>query len=191
MRNAVWIPRVCLVASFVAIVAAGARAQAASTACPPPAPLIMPGVMGWSGPPSVDGSLDDGSLPSFSGDIWTTVGVDNSMLPAFYKYSDATAPYADVAGCMAFADQGHKAQHDCLCQSCFTLMQQCDAAPGCQAIWKCSADANCTNANSCYLLPGAPCVIVINQYGTGSVSTGLEQALGACGMAASPACPTN
>jgi hypothetical protein len=69
-------------------------------------------------------------------------------------------------------------------------MQQCDALAGCQAIWKCSADSGCTDSNTCYLNPGAPCVTVINEWGTGSVHTALEQMLGVCGQAATPACPT-
>ncbi|MGH7436839.1 MAG: hypothetical protein ACRENE_14290 [Polyangiaceae bacterium] len=183
----------------MAIVGVGTRAQAAP--CAPAAPLIAPGVTGWAGPPGQDGALDDGQVPSFSGsgDIWTTVNalpggtaIDKSSIPAFFDYTTVTAPYADAAGCMAYNNEGHQAQHDCLCQNCFTLMQECDAQPGCQAIWKCSADANCTDANSCYLLPGAPCVLPINNYGTGSVETGLEQALGACGAAVKPtACPSN
>ena len=165
----------------------------------------MPGVVGWTGPASQDGALDDGSVPSFSGDIIATINaipggtaVDTSMIPAttFFDYSTLTAPYADVAGCMAYTDPGgfvaaHKARHDCLCQSCFTLMQQCDAQPGCQAVVKCEADSGCTDSNSCYLLPGAMCVIPINQWGVGGVEVGLSQNLGTCGTSASPACPNH
>jgi hypothetical protein len=190
MRNAVWIPRVCLAASFVAMTAVGVRAKADTCVAPAPLAAGSPGVAGWAGPPSIDGGLDDGAVPSYAGDIWTTVGVDNSALPAPFSYTSITAAYTDQAGCLAFDAQGHQAEHDCLCKSCLSLMQQCDSMPGCRAVWKCSADSGCTNANTCYLYPPAPCVIPINQYGTGSVDVATVQALGTCGMGASPACPT-
>jgi hypothetical protein len=152
----------------------------------------MPGVVGWAGPPSDDGSLDDGAIPTFTGDIFASLMVSSAGLPTPFSYTSVPAPYADTAGCMAFTSAGvtaHPAAHSCLCTSCFTLMQQCDALPGCQAIWKCSADSGCSNSMTCYLNPGAPCQTVIDQWGTGGVSTALEQMLGVCGAAASPACP--
>ncbi len=148
--------------------------------------------MGWAGPPNVDGALDDGSVPTFAGDIFATVGVDAAGLPMNFSYSSVTAPYTDAAGCIAFTSAGataHQAEHTCLCNSCFSLMQQCDSIPGCQAIWKCAADSGCTDSNTCYLNPGAPCSTVIDQWGTGSVATALEQMVGVCGQAATPACP--
>jgi hypothetical protein len=177
---------------MIAMLAVGARAQAAGAPCVAPGPLDAPGVTGWAGPPSDDGSLDDGAVPTYDGDIFTALNVSAAGLPTPFSYTSVTAPYTDMAGCMAFSSPGvtaHTAEHNCLCTSCFSLMQQCDALPGCQAIWKCSADAGCTTADACYLLPGAPCVTVINEWGTGSVSTALDQALNTCGQAANPACP--
>jgi hypothetical protein len=141
----------------------------------------------WPGPPSNDGSLDDGYMAPFtlnSGNALEYLGICTT-LPTPYSYTTVKPAYADAAGCMAFNNQGHKASHDCLCQKCFSLMQQCDSLSACQAIWKCSQDSGCTNANSCYLIgngAGAPpCVAVINAAGTGSVSTGMESNLGTCG----------
>jgi hypothetical protein len=177
---------------MLAMLAVGVRAQAAGATACSPGPVDMPGVKGWAGPPSDDGSLDDGYLPglNYDGDIYTTLGVSAAGLPTPFSYTTVTAPYTDIPGCMAANAQGHTAMHNCLCMNCFSLMQQCDALPGCQAIWKCGADSGCNSPNACYLLPGAPCVTVIDEWGTGSVDTALTQALETCGAAASPACPT-
>jgi hypothetical protein len=190
MRTAVWIPRVSLAASLLAMLAVGSRAQAADASCPGPGPLDKPGVSTWTGPPSNDGSLDDGYVPVFDGggNILDYLMVRPSTpLPTPYSYTVVQAPYADAAGCMAFDAQGHPNAHNCLCQNCFTLIQQCDALPGCQAMMKCGGDSGCTDANSCYLYPGAPCTAVIDQYGNGSVSAGLFASIGPCRTAAS--CP--
>ncbi len=175
----------------MAMLALGARAQAASApACAHPGPLDAPGVTGWAGPSSLDGALDDGFVPTFSGDIFAAVGVSAQGLPTPFSYTSVAAPYTDLTGCMGFDAQGHMAAHSCLCMACLSTMAQCDAMPGCRAIWKCAEDSGCTNAQACYLLPGAPCTNVINLWGTGSVSTALSQALQSCGAGASPACPT-
>jgi hypothetical protein len=95
-----------------------------------------------------------------------------------------------MASCVAYAgSEGHATVHTCFCNSCFDLMQQCDALQGCREILKCELDSGCTDSTSCYLLPGAPCASVIDAWGTGSVATALTQYITACGSAATPACP--
>jgi hypothetical protein len=136
------------------------------------------------GPPSDDGSLDDGYAPPFtlnSGNALGYLGVCQS-LPTPFSYTSVKAPYTTVAGCMAFANQGHPDVHNCLCQApqCFPLIQECDALPTCQPIIKCYWDTGCTNADSCYLYPTATCVPPINNAGTGSVATGISQAIATC-----------
>jgi len=142
------------------------------------------------GPPSNDGSLDDGYMPPFTlnnGDALGYLGICQT-LPTPFAYTAVKAPYTDAAGCMAFASQGHPNAHNCLCTNCFSLQQQCDALPQCQSIMKCIQDSNCNGANACYLFPGAPCGSPINVAGTGSVATGLSQAIGTCSTANK--CPT-
>lgn len=166
-----------------------------------------PGPAEWPGPPNVDGALDDGALPPTfdGGDILAYLGICQT-LPTPYSYATVTAPYADVAGCKAFNPQGHKAAHDCACDKCFDLSQQCDAIPGCREIAKCFQDSNCMANTSicllagaaypgltcsasltCYLVPGAPCTAVIDKWGNGSVSTGLSADLELCAQSAK--CP--
>jgi hypothetical protein len=141
-----------------------------------------PGPTTWSGPPGYDASP-----PMVSGDIYAMLGITNPGAMTF-TYSNVTAPYPDAAGCKAFDSQGHQMVHDCLCDNCFSLLQQCDALTGCKAIEKCAWDTGCdpsaalTSASSCYPLSGGGgCITPIDKYGTGSVSTGLSQQLGLCG----------
>jgi hypothetical protein len=141
-----------------------------------------PGPSTWGGPPGYDASP-----PSVGGDIYAMLGIKNPGAMTF-TYSDVTAPYADAAGCKAFDSQGHQMVHDCLCDNCFTLVQECDALAGCKVIEKCAWDTGCdpsaalTSAASCYPLSGGGgCIAPIDKYGTGSVSTGLSQQLGLCG----------
>lgn len=133
----------------------------------------------------------DGALPAYNaGNVYDLLCVQDPGV-TFFAFDTVKQPYADAAGCMAVKRSGHQAAYNCLCQNCFSLQQQCDALPGCQAIQKCGLDVGCTNANTCYLYAGSGgCVAPINNYGTGSVSTALTQMLETCGQAASPACPT-
>ncbi|MGH7271634.1 MAG: hypothetical protein ACREJ3_14480 [Polyangiaceae bacterium] len=133
---------------------------------------------------------DDGSLPTYAGpDIFQTLCVTNPNV-ANFAFNTVQAPYTTVAGCQAYDSQGHPNVHNCLCaaSACFPLLEQCDALPGCKAILKCELDSGCTDANSCFLYPGAPCATVITNYGVGSVATDLTQLLTACGTA--NMCPT-
>jgi hypothetical protein len=142
------------------------------------------------GPPSNDGSLDDGYAPPFTmdnGDALLYLGICQT-LPTPFSYTSVKTPYTDAAGCMAFANQGHPAVHNCLCTKCFTLIQECDSLPNCQAIVKCAWDTGCTNSTACYLSPVATCVTPINNAGTGSVATGLSNSIQTC--ITSNSCPT-
>jgi hypothetical protein len=213
MNNVVWTPRTFFVACVVAVgvIAQAAPDGAAPDAGGPDATVPEAGATGDDGcpvntfagddgptaaqlpgpAPATDGSLDDGWVPpAFSGgNILDFLCVQPpSSLPVPFDYSKVKAAYSDVAGCMAYNAQGHTAAHNCLCQNCFTLTQECDSLPGCRAILKCALDSGCNSANACYLLPGAPCVTAINNAGTGSVATGVEDNLGICGMA--HGCPT-
>jgi hypothetical protein len=141
-----------------------------------------PGPSTWTGPPGYDASP-----PMVSGDIYAMLGITNPGAMTF-TYTDVMAPYADATGCKAFDSQGHQMVHDCLCDNCFSLLQQCDALNGCKAIAKCAWDTGCdpsaalTSSSSCYPLTGTGgCGAPIDKYGTGSVSTGLSQQLGLCG----------
>jgi hypothetical protein len=135
----------------------------------------------WGGPAPYDAGQ-----ATFNGDIFQMLGISNPDAGVF-TYNGIPAPYTDATGCKAFDSQGHPNAHNCLCDNCFTMLQQCDALVGCRAILKCAEDSGCTTANSCYLATNAPCQTVINNYGTGSVSTGLESDLGTCGVNAK--CP--
>jgi len=131
--------------------------------------------------------LDDGSaLPGacMGPDIFTKLGITNPKID-FFDYRSVATPYATEAECMAYNNQGHPAVHNCLCKNCFTVQQQCDALPGCRAIQKCGADSGCMGANGCYF--GGACSAIIDGVGTGSVATGLSNALQTCGSAHS--CP--
>ncbi|HLJ58761.1 MAG TPA: hypothetical protein VKZ50_03420 [bacterium] len=149
-------------------------------------PAAMP--TAWQGPP-----MATSTPPTGPDNIYSMLGVTDPMATNFV-YKNVMAPYPDAAGCHAFNNQGHQAVHDCLCDKCFSLMQQCDAVQGCQAIAKCAWDSGCDPsagimaANSCYPIAGTGCTAPINQYGTGSVSTGLAQQLGLCGKTNS--CPS-
>ncbi len=132
-------------------------------------------------------ALDDGGVFSTCSNVFSLLGVTDPNVPGF-SYTTVASPYPDMAGCHAYDAQGHKGPHDCLCDNCFTLQQQCDALQGCKAIQKCGEDSGCTDPNSCYLIPGAPCTTIIDQWGNGSVSTALVQLIETCGQAHK--CPT-
>jgi hypothetical protein len=143
---------------------------------------------------------EDGSIPVYTGtqNIFTllclndpgTTFDDAGDSNKSVAFSDIAAPYADKAGCMAYADQGHAAVHSCYCNSCFNLMQECDALEGCKEILKCALDSNgvCNDATNCYF---GPCTATIDKWNNTSAASFLPFLLQQCGAAASPACPTN
>jgi hypothetical protein len=61
-------------------------------------------------------------------------------------------------------------------------MQECDVLKGCVAIRNCGFESGCRGAFECYLLPNAPCVEVINNFGNASAGAALSLALGECEM---------
>jgi hypothetical protein len=219
MRTVVWTPGLFLTACALSMgvvaqaappdAATGDDAGAASDAGATGDATVAsdgPSAAEWPGPPSNDGALDDGFNATFpGGDILHYLGICQT-LPQPYAYSVLTAPYPDAAGCKAFDPQGHKAAHDCTCDKCFALTQQCDAVQGCREILKCFEDSSCVTNKSicivaqaampglacnasltCYLAPNAPCTTVIDKWGNGSVPTGLASDLALCGQ--SNGCP--
>jgi hypothetical protein len=142
-----------------------------------------------SGPPSDDGSLDDGYIAPFtvtgySGDALGYLGVCQS-LPTPFSYTSVKAPYMDATGCMAFNNLGHPNVQNCLCQKCFSLIQQCDALPLCQAALQCGENSTCLGessslASDCLYLFNGACVSQIDNPGNGSVAVGIFNALGTC-----------
>jgi hypothetical protein len=130
---------------------------------------------------------DDGGLPTYTGpNIFGVLCMEPPDTTPL-SYADMKAPYTTAAECKTFLPEaGHSAARSCLCDSCFTLQQQCDALAGCQAIQKCGWTTGCHDSNSCYLVQGL-CSNEINTAGTGSVSTALSQAIETC--ASSNMCP--
>jgi hypothetical protein len=130
---------------------------------------------------------DDGGLPTYTGPnifgILCMEPPDTTPL----SYADMKAPYTTAAECKTFApEEGHSTARSCLCDSCFTLQQQCDTLAGCRTIQECGWKTGCHDSNSCYLVQGL-CANEINNAGTGSVSTALSQAIETC--ASSNMCP--
>jgi hypothetical protein len=204
----------CLCGAVALAVGSKASGQSApADACAPPPPFVMPPQttcdpsLFISTPDAATGpstpATNKFSLPPLAtstqpppppgGDIYQTLGIMNPNATTF-TYADVAAPYPDATSCKAFDAQGHTAVHNCLCDSCFTTMQECDALPGCKVIAKCAWDTGCdpsaslTSPTSCYPLAGTGgCVTQINKYGTGSVATSIAQQLGLCGRMKS--CP--
>jgi hypothetical protein len=121
----------------------------------------------------------EAGVPSFSGDIFAQIMITKPSVSNF-AYDAVMARYADVAECKMFDPRGHQAVHDCYCDKCFSLIQECDALVSCQAITKCFWDAGCTDSNSCYF--SGTCSAPVDKYGTHSVGTYLANALGTCRM---------
>lgn len=132
---------------------------------------------------------DDGSLPTYSGqDIFSLLCVQNPATQdptaTPFSFTSVAKPYPDAASCLMYADQGHPMVHNCFCNSCFDLMQQCDALEGCKEILKCELDSNCGDPSTCYF--GA-CTTVIDKWNNTSTATFLTYLLKQCGTANS--CP--
>ena len=140
-------------------------------------------------PASAEGNgfvQDDGGLPAYTGpNIFDFLCIDPPDTTPF-SYATVKAPYADAAGCKAFAPEvGHATARACLCNSCFQLERQCDALAGCQSIQTCGFNTGCKDTNSCYY--AGACSKEIDGAGTGSVSTALASLLETC--AATNLCP--
>lgn len=107
-------------------------------------------------------------------------------IPEPFLYTDVPEPYpdGDVAACKAFTEADGDVdeavatrRRECFCDTCLTLMRQCDALQGCQEIRQCQWKSNCGSAEACYLFPGAPCKDVIDLWANTSVSTGISSEL--------------
>jgi len=129
---------------------------------------------------------DDGSLPVYTGgNIYQLLCVadptiaDPTTKP--FSFTSVTAPYTTVAGCLAYNNEGHATAHNCFCNQCFTLVQQCDALEGCRESMKCGLDNNCTDPTTCYF---SSCTTVIDKWANTSAATFLSAKLESCG------CPT-
>ncbi len=129
---------------------------------------------------------DDGSLPAYSGgNIYEALCVADPTIadPTTKPFSFTTvqAPYTTVAACLAYNNEGHATAHNCFCNQCFTLIQQCDALEGCRETMKCGLDNNCTDPTTCYF---ASCTTVTDKWANTSAATFLSAKLESCG------CPT-
>jgi hypothetical protein len=132
-----------------------------------------------AGPPQ-----DDGSLPTYSGpNIFQSLCVEDPAIAdptaAPFAFTTVQAPYTTPAQCMNYADEGHPAIHNCYCQNCFNLIQQCDALPGCKEILQC-AFANpkaCQTASNCYF---TACSTVIDKWANTSLASFLTSELETC-----------
>ena len=130
------------------------------------------------------GSAD--SLATATDSIWVKFGIDDPKPPQTI-YRDKAAPYPDAAGCKAFTS-AYPATHDCTCDACFDLQQQCDALPGCIEIAECGISIGCKDAYTCYLTPADPkCVPIIDKWGNTGLAAALSLKLGECRTTA--ACP--
>ncbi len=111
---------------------------------------------------------DPNPLPSPT-DVSTTV--DPNVFPMTH-YSQIEKPYEDAAGCLAWGEANDDVgdSRTCMCNNCLETIQECDALQGCREIRECSTRTGCDSEYSCYLLPTAQCVDVIDRWGNASVS---------------------
>jgi hypothetical protein len=133
---------------------------------------------GETGDPSADPLAPP---PRTSGTIFKDLGVDEPKRDET-RFEEVAAPYADEAGCKAF-DTKFPEAHDCQCENCFALQQQCDALPGCIEIAECGIEIGCTDAYSCYLTAPAgkqQCVPIIDRWGNTGTASALSLALSGC-----------
>jgi hypothetical protein len=135
-----------------------------------------------SGCSSSDDDKGSESSNAENGSIFKKLGIKDPKSPTVI-FADLKAPYADAAGCKAFPSNVQDA-HDCTCDKCFSLQQQCDAIQGCIEIAECGISIGCTDAYSCYLTPiDAPvnkCVPLIDKWGNTGVAAAISLALAAC-----------
>jgi hypothetical protein len=118
---------------------------------------------------------------SAKGSIFDDLGVDDPEHDEFI-FKNVKKPYEDEAGCKAF-DSRFPDEHDCACEKCFAVQQQCDALPGCIEIAECGIEIGCTDANSCYLLAPAgkqQCVPIIDRWGNTGTASALSLTLSTC-----------
>ena len=126
---------------------------------------------------------DDGSLPVYTGgNIFQQLCLEDPAVAdptaAPFAFTSVKAAYADVAGCLAYNDEGHASAHACYCNQCFALVQQCDSLQGCREIMKCGLDNGCTNPTTCYF---TSCTTVIDKWANTSIASFLTAKLDGCG----------
>lgn len=102
----------------------------------------------------------------------------------FLDFREFELPYDSIEECIAHSEMtGNLFEStECACNNCLDIMQECDVLKGCVAIRNCAFESGCRGALQCYLLPNAPCVDVINDFGNASVASALSLALGECEM---------
>jgi hypothetical protein len=128
---------------------------------------------------------DDGSLPVYTGpNIFQTLCLEDPAatdpLAKPFAFDTVAPSYPDTAGCLTYNDEGHAALHACFCNSCFSLMQQCDSLQGCREVLKCALDnlATCQSPSDCYFVP---CTTVIDKWANTSTDAFLPFELVTCG----------
>ena len=116
---------------------------------------------------------------SANGSIFDDLGVKEPERKESYN-KDVPSPYEDAAECKEF-DSAFTDVHDCACDKCFKLQQQCDALQGCIEIAECGIEIGCKDANTCYLLASnTQCVPIIDKWGNTGTASAISLALSGC-----------
>jgi hypothetical protein len=102
----------------------------------------------------------------------------------FLDFREFELPYDTAQECILHSQTAGQLFDStaCACENCLDIMQECDVLKGCVAIRNCGFETGCRGAFECYLLPNAPCVDVINDFGNASAGAALSLALGECEM---------
>jgi hypothetical protein len=159
----------------------GAGLAPSGVGCPAPTSLL----------PSADDAgpmLDDGSLVTLDADILKMLSIDKPDSPEF-DFTSVQAPYTAAADCNNFGTaDGHLSARSCLCDKCFSLMQECDSMVGCQQIRTCEWQnaGLCGQPLTCYF--ATPCATVIDQWGNTSLQAFIATKLNTC--AQNNGCPS-
>jgi hypothetical protein len=122
------------------------------------------------------------------GDDADSSKAEDGDIPEPRHFSELKQPFNDAAGCtstMAKKHQDTSGVTSCRCNACLDSMEECEAVPGCIEIMTCSNQTGCLDEFSCYLLPGAKCAPVIDQWGNSSLATAIALDIMACSKTAS------
>lgn len=141
----------------------------------------LAGLIGFTACSSDGGTVEEGITvpPKTGGSIFDDLGIEDPERTET-RFDQVSSPYEDVAGCKAFGSRFPEV-HDCTCEHCFDVQQQCDALDGCIEIAECGIEINCFDANSCYLLAtNQKCVPIIDKWGNTGTSAALSLALSGC-----------
>lgn len=130
---------------------------------------------------------DDGSLPVYTGgNIFQALCLQDPAIadPTAKPFAfDTVMPaYTSPADCLKYNDEGQPALHSCFCNSCYSLMQQCDSLQGCREILKCALTnlMACQDPSNCYF---TACTTVIDKWANTSTDSFLPFELVTCGNA--------